>query len=67
MVVVAKHPGFRPLLEGRKQQQMKWLVKATRPIPSSDSSGSVISPNPWVRPGSVPTIASAATPTITQP
>ncbi len=30
-------------------------------------SGSVMSPSPCVRPGSVPTIAAAATHTITQP
>jgi hypothetical protein len=35
--------------------------------PTSRISGSVMSPRPCVRPGSVPTIASAAMPTTTQP
>lgn len=42
VVVVAKHPGFRPLLEGRKHRQMKWLVKATRPIPIITDTGELI-------------------------
>ena len=42
-------------------------AKATRVIPRSRSSGSVISPRPCVRPGSVPTMASAATPRTIQP
>src|SRR5262249_18945199 len=39
----------------------------TRSIDRSRNSGSVISPRPCVRPGSVPTIARAATPSTTQP
>ena len=42
-------------------------AKATRLMPRSRSSGSVMRPRPCVRPGSVPTIASAATPSTTQP
>lgn len=42
VVVVAKHPAFRPLLEGRKHQQMKWLVKASRPIPIITDTGKLI-------------------------
>lgn len=42
VVVVAKHPAFRPLLEGRKRRQMKWLVKATRPIPIITDTGKLI-------------------------
>jgi hypothetical protein len=40
---------------------------STRPIFKSASNGSVMSPNPCVRPGSVPTIAAAATHTTYQP
>jgi hypothetical protein len=42
VVVVAKHPGFRPLLEGRKHRQMRWLVKAKRPIPIITDTGELI-------------------------
>lgn len=42
VVVIAKHPGFRPLLEGRKRRQMDWLVKATRPIPIITDTGELI-------------------------
>jgi hypothetical protein len=42
VVVVAKHPAFRPLLEGRHQRQMRWLVKATRPIPIITDTGKLI-------------------------
>ena len=39
----------------------------TRSTPRSASSGSVIKPRPCVRPGRVPTIARAETPSTTQP
>ena len=42
-------------------------AKRTRSTARSRSSGSVMRPRPCVRPGSVPTMASAATPTTTQP
>ena len=42
VVVVAKHPAFRPLLEGRKRKQMRWLVKAARPIPIITDTGELI-------------------------
>lgn len=42
ITVIAKHPGFRPLLEGRQFRQMTWLVKATRPIPLLDKNGKLI-------------------------
>jgi hypothetical protein len=42
ITVVAKHPAFRPLLEGRKHQQMRWLVKAQRPIPIITHEGKLI-------------------------
>jgi|SRR5688572_352811 len=42
VVVVAKHPAFRPLLEGRKNRQMTWLVKAARPIPIITDTGELI-------------------------
>jgi hypothetical protein len=42
IVVVAKHPAFRPLLEGRRNRQMRWLVKAQRPIPIVTDEGELI-------------------------
>src|SRR5690606_17331060 len=42
ITIVAKHPAFRPLLEGRKYRQMRWLVKATRPIPIITKEGKLI-------------------------
>ena len=42
-------------------------AKVTRLMLRSRSSGSVMSPRPCVRPGSVPTMASVATPSTTQP
>lgn len=49
VVVIAKHPAFRPLLEGRKRRQMKWLVKATRPIPIITDTGELIFRNATAR------------------
>jgi hypothetical protein len=42
VTVIAKHPAFRPLLEGRKLRQMRWLMKATRPIPIITKEGKLI-------------------------
>jgi hypothetical protein len=42
ITVIAKHPGFRPLLEGRRLRQMRWLMKAERPIPLIDRTGKLI-------------------------
>lgn len=42
ITVVAKHPAFRPLLEGRKLRQMRWLVKARVPIPIITDDGELI-------------------------
>lgn len=42
ITVVAKHPAFRPLLEGRRLRQMRWLVKAQRPIPIITDTGELI-------------------------
>ena len=42
VTIVATHPGFRPLLEGRRMRQMRWLVKATRPIPIITEQGELI-------------------------
>lgn len=40
--VIAKHPAFLPLIQGKKKQQMKWLTKAMRPIPIVLDNGEVI-------------------------
>lgn len=40
--IVTNHPAFRPLTEGQKKAQMKWLTKATRPIPIVTEDGKVI-------------------------
>lgn len=42
LTVTAKHPAFFPLLEGRKREQMSWLVKAKRPIPIILDDGTLI-------------------------
>lgn len=58
--VTAVHPGFGPLVEGMDEQQMTWLVKATRPIPIITDEGELIfrSATPrsmadgkWIHPG----------------
>ncbi len=43
------------------------VAYSTRSICRSRSSGSVINPSPCVRPGSVPTMANAATPKFAHP
>lgn len=64
ITVVAKHPAFRPLLEGQKPQQMRWLTRAKKPIPIVTEDGEVIfrSATPrsmengsWYHPGRRPT------------
>lgn len=42
VLVIARHPAFLPLIQGKKKQQMKWLTKAVRPIPIVLDSGEVI-------------------------
>jgi hypothetical protein len=60
ITVIATHPAFRPLLEGQKKGQMKWLKKARVPIPIVTETGELIfrSATPrsmrngrWVHPG----------------
>jgi hypothetical protein len=62
--VVSSHPGFLPLLEGQKREQMKWLTKARAPIPIVLHSGKLIFRNAtpasmsrgaWWHPGRTPT------------
>ncbi len=62
--VIAKHPAFRPLVEGQKPRQMRWLLKARRPIPIITETGELIfrSATPrsmdngsWYHPGRQPT------------
>jgi hypothetical protein len=40
--VVAKHPAYRPLVEGQHPVQMRWLLKARRPIPIVLDDGRLI-------------------------
>jgi hypothetical protein len=42
ITVIATHPAFFPLLQGRKREQMSWLTKATRPIPIILDNGEMI-------------------------
>jgi len=42
LVVTTDHPAFRPLTEGQKPGQMKWLLKAKRPIPIVTDEGKLI-------------------------
>jgi hypothetical protein len=62
--LVARHPGFMPLLGGQKREQMTWLTKARAPIPIVLDSGKIIfrSATPlsmqngrWWHPGRRPT------------
>ncbi len=64
ITVVAKHPAFRPLLEGQRARQMLWLTKAVRPIPIVLDTGELIFRNAtprsmengsWYHPGRKPT------------
>jgi hypothetical protein len=60
VTVEAKHPAFRPLIEGQRKGQMRWLTKARAPIPIVTDDGELIfrSATPksmangsWVHPG----------------
>lgn len=42
ITVVATHPAFRPLLEGQRAGQMRWLTKARTPIPIITDKGELI-------------------------
>jgi hypothetical protein len=42
VTIIAKHKAFRPLLEGQKPGQMRWLTKAQRPIPIITDEGELI-------------------------
>lgn len=64
VTIVATHPAFKPLIEGRKPRQMTWLTKARKPIPIVLDDGTVIfrSATPrsmkngsWYHPGHEPT------------
>jgi hypothetical protein len=64
ITVIATHPAFRPLLEGQRKGQMKWLTKARAPIPIVTEDGELIfrwaTPRSmkngrWVHPGHEPT------------
>lgn len=61
--VISNHPAFRYFTEGRRKRQMRWLVKAKRPIPIVTETGEVIfrtaTPKSmqnggWVHPGREP-------------
>lgn len=63
LVIIGRHPGFGPLLRGQKYGQMKWLVKAKRPIPIVKDDGELIFRNAtsrsmanghWIHPGRQP-------------
>jgi hypothetical protein len=63
LIVTAKHPAFAPLVMGQRKQQMKWLTKATRPIPIITEEGKLIFRNAtaksmkngsWHHPGRAP-------------
>lgn len=64
ITVIATHPAFRPLLEGQRAGQMKWLVKSPTPIPIITDQGELIFRNAsprsmengsWYHPGRKPT------------
>ena len=64
ITVVATHPAFKPLLQGQRAGQMKWLLKARGPIPIVTDEGEVIFRNAtprsmdngsWYHPGRAPT------------
>ena len=47
LVVTVNHPGFMPLVRGRRSQQMLWLQKAKRPIPIITEEGKLIFRNAY--------------------
>jgi hypothetical protein len=63
VVITAKHPAWKALVNGQRAGQMKWLVKAKRPIPIVTETGKIIfrSATPrsmadgkWMHPGRTP-------------
>jgi hypothetical protein len=42
LVVIAKHPAFQALIQGRRRRQMMWLRKARTPIPIITETGKLI-------------------------
>jgi len=63
LTIISNHPGFTNMMRGRKQAQMKWLVKARAPIPIITETGELIfrSATPksmadgkWIHPGRPP-------------
>jgi hypothetical protein len=61
--VTSTHPAFAPLVKGQKREQMRWLMKAERPIPIITEKGELIfrwaSPRSmrdgrWIHPGRTP-------------
>lgn len=42
LIIVAKHPAWKPLVEGQRKGPMAWLQKARRPIPIITESGKLI-------------------------
>lgn len=64
VTVIATDPAFRPLLQGQRPGQMRWLLKARAPIPIVLDSGELIfrsatpasmSNGSWYHPGRKPT------------
>lgn len=64
LLIMTTHPGFLPMIKGQQGGQMRWLVKAKRPIPMFTDEGELIfrSATPksmadgkWVHPGRQPT------------
>lgn len=63
LTISSSHPGFINMIRGRKQAQMKWLVKADRPIPIVTEDGELIfrsatirsmQDGKWIHPGRGP-------------
>ena len=64
LIVTANHPAYRPLVEGQRKGQMRWLVKARAPIPIITEDGRMIfrsataktmADGKWIHPGRPPT------------
>lgn len=63
LLITARHPAWKPLVEGQRPGQMRWLTKARRPIPIVTETGRIIfrSATPksmtdgkWMHPGRAP-------------